>query len=134
MLTFLRAQNMIAFGLILSVLFINHGSLRWPTLDHFWSKKPATLLKVTLLHGRFARILNCTNGIKSRNASHMYYWEYLILWNLEKENQRWFFTSIYSIFSVMVAIHFFKNSEDSNELIHKNRQNIILRSIRLILP
>ena len=28
--------------------------------------KPATLLKVTLLHGRFSRFLNCTNGTKSR--------------------------------------------------------------------
>ena len=33
--------------------------------------KPATLLKVTLLHTRFPRFLNCANGTKSRNASHM---------------------------------------------------------------
>ena len=33
--------------------------------------KPATLLKLTLLHGSFSRFLNCTNGIKSRNAPHM---------------------------------------------------------------
>ena len=32
--------------------------------------KPATLLKLTLLHGCFSRFLNCTNGTKSRNASH----------------------------------------------------------------
>ena len=31
--------------------------------------KPATLLKVTLLHGCFSRLLNCTNGTKSRNTS-----------------------------------------------------------------
>ena len=31
--------------------------------------KPATLLKVTLLHGCFSRFLNCTSGIKSRRAS-----------------------------------------------------------------
>ena len=30
--------------------------------------KPATLLKVTLLHDCFSRLLNCTNGTKSRNA------------------------------------------------------------------
>ena len=34
--------------------------------------KPATLLKVTLLHGYFSRFLNCTNGTKSRNASHLW--------------------------------------------------------------
>ena len=33
--------------------------------------QPATLLKLTLLHGCFSRFLNCTNGTKSRNASHM---------------------------------------------------------------
>ena len=31
--------------------------------------QPATLLKLTLLHGCFSRFLNCTNGIKSGNAS-----------------------------------------------------------------
>ena len=30
-----------------------------------------TLLKVTLLHGCFSCFLNCTNGTKSRNASHI---------------------------------------------------------------
>ena len=33
--------------------------------------KPATLQKVTLFHGYFSRFLNCTNGTKSRNASHI---------------------------------------------------------------
>ena len=32
---------------------------------------PATLPKVTLLHGYFLRFLNCTTGTKSRDASHM---------------------------------------------------------------
>ena len=32
--------------------------------------KPATLLKLTLLHGYFSHFLYCTNGIKSRNAPH----------------------------------------------------------------
>ena len=30
--------------------------------------KPATLLKVALIHGWFLRFLNCTNGTKSSNA------------------------------------------------------------------
>ena len=33
--------------------------------------QPATLLKLTLLHGCFSRFLNCTNGTKSRNATHI---------------------------------------------------------------
>ena len=33
--------------------------------------KPATLLKVTLLHGCFSRFINRTNGTKSRKASHI---------------------------------------------------------------
>ena len=33
--------------------------------------KPATLLKLTLLHGCFSHFLNCTNGTKSRNAPHI---------------------------------------------------------------
>ena len=33
--------------------------------------KPTTLLKVTLFHGCFSRFLNCTNGTKLRNASHI---------------------------------------------------------------
>ena len=31
----------------------------------------ATVLKATLLHGCFSGFLNCTNGTKSRNASHL---------------------------------------------------------------
>ena len=31
--------------------------------------KPATLIKLTLLHGCFSRFLHCTNGTKSCNAS-----------------------------------------------------------------
>ena len=33
--------------------------------------QPATLIKVTLLHGRFSRFLNCTNDIKLRKALHL---------------------------------------------------------------
>ena len=43
--------------------------------------EPATLLKVTLLHGCFSGFLNCTNGTKSRNASHMYVYFYLSIFS-----------------------------------------------------
>ena len=33
--------------------------------------KPATLIKVTRLHGCFSRFLNCINGAKLRKASHV---------------------------------------------------------------
>ena len=33
--------------------------------------KPATLLKLTLVHGCFPRFLNCTNGTISRNTPHV---------------------------------------------------------------
>ena len=33
--------------------------------------KITILLKLTLLHGCFSRFLNCTNGTKARNASHI---------------------------------------------------------------
>ena len=33
--------------------------------------QPATLLKLTLLHGCFSHFLSCTNGTKSRNAPHV---------------------------------------------------------------
>ena len=40
--------------------------------------KPATLLKVTLLHECFSRVLNCTNGTKLRQRT-TYYHYYLVL-------------------------------------------------------
>ena len=33
--------------------------------------EPATLLKLTFLHGCFSGFLNCTNGTKLRNAPHI---------------------------------------------------------------
>ena len=42
--------------------------------NHAWRSvtfKPVTFLKVTLLYGCFLRLLNYTNGTKSRKASHM---------------------------------------------------------------
>ena len=37
--------------------------------------KVAAWLKITLLHGCFSRFLNCTNGTKSRKASHINNWK-----------------------------------------------------------
>ena len=37
---------------------------------HPW-RSVTFILKVTLLRGCFSRFLNCTSGIKSRNASHI---------------------------------------------------------------
>ena len=45
------------------------------TISKMCRLKPATLLKLTLLHGCFSRFLNCTNGTKSRNAPHMLYYK-----------------------------------------------------------
>ena len=39
--------------------------------NHPW--RSVTFSKVTLLHGYFSRFLNCTNGTKSRNVSHVYH-------------------------------------------------------------
>ena len=50
--------------------------------------KPATLLKVTLLHGCFSRILNCANYTKSRNAWHIYK---IVDFDCLFENERNFF-------------------------------------------
>ena len=43
--------------------------------------QPATLLKVTLLLGSFSRFLNCTNGTKSRNASHFWIMDHCKYWS-----------------------------------------------------
>ena len=50
--------------------------------------KPATLLKVTLLHGCFSHILNCANYTKSRNAWHIYK---IVDFDCLFENERNFF-------------------------------------------
>ena len=51
--------------------YINTYVFMWCVAHNALRLQPATLLKVTLLHGCFSRFLNCTNGTKSRNASHM---------------------------------------------------------------
>ena len=40
------------------------------TFSKVASYKSANLLKVTLLHGRFSRFLNCTNDTKSQKTLH----------------------------------------------------------------
>ena len=40
-------------------------------MEECYLLKPATLLKVTLLHECFSRFLNCTNCIKLRKTSHI---------------------------------------------------------------
>ena len=45
------------------------GSVNFSEVAGF---KPATLLKLTLLHGCFSRFLNYANGTKLRNAPHIF--------------------------------------------------------------
>ena len=55
-------------NLVLFVQFKKREKHPWKSITF---SQPATLLKVTLLHGCFSHFLNCTNGTKSRNASHL---------------------------------------------------------------
>ena len=68
---FIKAENIIIY---------NIDKPEWIICKHSESSvwyviclKPATLLKLTLLHGCFSRFWNCANGTKSRNASHIIY-------------------------------------------------------------
>ena len=45
----------------------------WRSATFSCRLKPATLLKVALIHGFFSHFLNCAHGTKSRNAPHVYY-------------------------------------------------------------
>ena len=58
-------HDMVAF-----VQFKKRKKHPWRSVD-FSLLKPATLLKLTFLHGCFSRFLNCTNATKSRNAPHL---------------------------------------------------------------
>ena len=56
------------------VQFKKHEKHPWRNVSFgkvagFW---PATLPKVTFLHGYFSRFLNCTNGTRWRKTSHIY--------------------------------------------------------------
>ena len=42
--------------------------------------QPATLLQLTLLHGCLSHFLNCAHGTESRNAPHMSYYFWMIMW------------------------------------------------------
>ena len=43
----------------------------WYQFRNLEKLKPATFLKLSLLHECFSRFLNCTNGTNSRETSHM---------------------------------------------------------------
>ena len=60
--------------LVQSVQFKKRGKRTWRsvTFSKIARFQPATLPKVTLLHGCFSRFLNCTNGTKSSKTSHIY--------------------------------------------------------------
>ena len=66
--------------------------------------KPAILLKVALHHERFSRFLNCTTGIKLRNASH------IILLDKAKNN---------------LLILIFKNVDTKHNLSNSSMQNFL---------
>ena len=55
------------------VQFKKRGRHPWRSVNFskVASFKPATLQKLTLLHGCFSRFLHCTNGTKSCNAPHI---------------------------------------------------------------
>ena len=54
------------------VLFVQFRKLeKHPWRSVTFSEVACLLLKVILLHGCFSRFLNCVNGAKSRNASHI---------------------------------------------------------------
>ena len=57
--------------LIPLVQFKNRKKHPWRSVTFSKVAEPA-LLKVALLHGCFSRFLNCTNGNKLRNASHIH--------------------------------------------------------------
>ena len=57
-------------NLVSCVQFKKRKKHPWRTVTF---SKPATVLKVTLLHGYFSRFLNCANGTKSRKTSHFFF-------------------------------------------------------------
>ena len=64
-------KNQICGALHDLVPFVQFKKLK----KHLWRSvsfsKVATLLKLTLLYGCLSRFLNCINGTKSHNASHI---------------------------------------------------------------
>ena len=59
------------FWSVLSRIRTKYGEIGSISPYSVQMRKPETLLKLTLLRGCFSRFLNCTNGTKSRNASHL---------------------------------------------------------------
>ena len=51
---------------------MKYTSANFCTITRSCSFQPATLQRVTLLHGCFSRFLNCTDGTKSRKALQMH--------------------------------------------------------------
>ena len=66
--------------LVLFVQFKKRGKHPWRNVT--LSLKPATLLKVTLLHGCFSRFLNCINGTKC--SLNLYYVSREVSWYKKK--------------------------------------------------
>ena len=62
---------------ITNVNFLGNFWKIFEKMSDFWKimillrLQPATLLKVSLFHGSFSRLLYCANGSKSRNAYHL---------------------------------------------------------------
>ena len=74
------------------------------TIQKKWKTSyPATLLKVTHLHGCISRFLNCTNGTKSRNASHMLWW-LVQIWKLKLH--KWSIFQIWAVENVILSFCF----------------------------
>ena len=59
--------------LVPSAQFKKREKHAWRRVNFSKVAEPATLLKLTLLHGHFSRFLNCTNGMKSRDAPHFFF-------------------------------------------------------------
>ena len=57
--------------------------------------KPATLLKMTLIHGHFFTFLNSTNGTKSQKASHIFKFKVAVVSPLIHLNVQTSQTSVY---------------------------------------
>ena len=52
-----------------TMLFIDNVFVNNSYYYFYCTMEPENLLKLSLLHGCFSRLLSCTNGIESRKAS-----------------------------------------------------------------
>ena len=79
---------------------------------------------LTLLQGCFSRFLNCTNGIKSRNAPHMMSstsYEYLMLMYLENRSRVYWAVMTYMVFVSLESTH----NEYCNHAFKVNKESFI---------